>query len=75
MWTALIVLLIVAAIVVPIYFVNRHKAKSEPPKSHEEEMAEIYCPDLLDEVMRLKNENKRLKEALRRKQDHVTSAC
>jgi len=47
-----------------IYLFSKRKEKSEsdaPPQTYEEEMAEIYCPELLSEVIELRAEVKRLK--------------
>ena len=60
-WQALIIIALLAIGFV-IYIVGRRKEKSDAPsQSYEEEMAEIYCPELLSEVIQLRAEVKKLR--------------
>ena len=61
-WPALIIIIGLFAIGFIIYMVSRRKEKSDaPPQSYEEEMAEIYCPELLSEVIQLRAEVKKFR--------------
>ena len=61
-WPALIMLLILLVVGFIIYVVTRRKQESDTaPLTDEEETAEIYCPDLLSEVIQLRAEVKKLK--------------
>jgi uncharacterized integral membrane protein len=63
-WPALIIFLLLLVIGFIIYMVGRNrKNKGSVTKilEEEQEMAVIYCPNLLSEVMQLRAEVKRLK--------------
>jgi hypothetical protein len=61
-WPALGILLILLVIGFIIYRFTRRGQESETSTlSEDEEMAEIYCPDLLSEVIQLRAEVKKLK--------------
>jgi len=61
-WPALAILLVLLVIGFIISRVTRRGQESETSAlSDEEKMAEIYCPDLLSEVIQLRAEVKKLK--------------
>jgi hypothetical protein len=62
-WPTFVVFLVLLAIGFIIYKVSKSKNGSDIPTtlSYEEEMAEIYCPDLLSEVIQLRAAVKKFK--------------
>jgi hypothetical protein len=60
-WPTLIIIGLLALGFI-VYIVSKRKGKSDTPSlTYKEEMAEIYCPELLSEVVQLRTEVKKLK--------------
>jgi len=57
------------------YRVSRRKKESDDSTlSYEEEMAEIYCPDLLSEVIQLRAEVKKLRGNSERQRENTSKS-